>query len=183
MNAASTGGLGDGVCREHAGATVIPELAHPVGAASDRAVVRFDGEFVGRGHISAGARAGCRHAWLRGLLRRFRWYRVHQLAVPDRCATRERPRGFDRGRRALPHKRTKLIRRIHRLEVPAHGGTRLAPRLRMANNSKRNPSKPKTGVRTPANPPKDPAKAREALRDQSKTEIEKNPYLDTEGGE
>ena len=53
----------------------------------------------------------------------------------------------------------------------------------MANNSKRDPSKPKTGVRTPAKPPKDPATAREALREQSRTEIEKNPYLDTEGGE
>jgi hypothetical protein len=53
----------------------------------------------------------------------------------------------------------------------------------MANNSKRDPSKSKTGVRTPTKPPKNPAREREALREQSKTEIEENPYLDTEGGE
>jgi hypothetical protein len=53
----------------------------------------------------------------------------------------------------------------------------------MTTDSKRDQAQPKTGVKTPAKPPKDTAKTREVLREQSKTETEENPYLDTEGGE
>jgi len=35
----------------------------------------------------------------------------------------------------------------------------------------------------PKGPPKDPKQAREFLREQTKTETEQRPYLDTEGGE
>lgn len=41
---------------------------------------------------------------------------------------------------------------------------------------------PKRGIRKPP-PAKDEKKAEEVLREQSKTETEQRPYLDTEGGE
>jgi len=49
-------------------------------------------------------------------------------------------------------------------------------------NDRREPSEPKRDERkSPAS--KQERKQDEALREQSKSEIEENPYLDTEGGE
>ena len=42
--------------------------------------------------------------------------------------------------------------------------------------------RPKKGIHKPP-PAKDEKKAEEVLREQSKTETEQRPYLDTEGGE
>lgn len=54
----------------------------------------------------------------------------------------------------------------------------------MSNDFNRDPSKSKTGVRTPASSEKaSPRKEQEVLREQSRTEVEERPYLDTEGGE
>ena len=47
-------------------------------------------------------------------------------------------------------------------------------------NSPRNERLPKFGVRKPA---KSDERSEEALREQSRTETEERPYLDTEGGE
>jgi hypothetical protein len=44
----------------------------------------------------------------------------------------------------------------------------------------RDEPRPKPGERTPAKPDK---QSEEALREQTKTETEERPYLDTEGGE
>jgi hypothetical protein len=52
----------------------------------------------------------------------------------------------------------------------------------MDNDAKANPKK-RTGVRPPTAPIKDDRRAEETLREQSKTEVEERPYLDTEGGE
>jgi hypothetical protein len=41
---------------------------------------------------------------------------------------------------------------------------------------------PKTGIRQPRGRRND-KRAEEVLRDQTKTEVEERPYLDTEGGE
>ena len=47
------------------------------------------------------------------------------------------------------------------------------------------PPEKQRGVRPPNTPPKQPTdkKAKELLREQTKTETEARPYLDTEGGE
>jgi hypothetical protein len=47
-------------------------------------------------------------------------------------------------------------------------------------NPQRNDHRPKLGVRKPAKPDK---QTEESLREQSRTETEERPYLDTEGGE
>lgn len=52
----------------------------------------------------------------------------------------------------------------------------------MARDDKSN-SKKRTGVRPPQGPVKTGVRAEEALREQTKTETEQRPYLDTEGGE
>lgn len=52
----------------------------------------------------------------------------------------------------------------------------------MENDAKSNPKK-RTGVRPPTGPLPNPKRAEEVLREQSKTEVEERPYLDTEGGE
>jgi hypothetical protein len=44
------------------------------------------------------------------------------------------------------------------------------------------PEQPQKGIRKPP-PPKDEKQSEEALAEQSKTETEQRPYLDTEGGE
>jgi len=55
----------------------------------------------------------------------------------------------------------------------------------MSNDFNREPSKSKT-VRPPSSSPKPTSRQQqedEVLREQSKTETEQRPYLDTEGGE
>jgi len=60
-------------------------------------------------------------------------------------------------------------------------GPEVAPAIVMPNPPRND--RPKLGVRRPAKPDKQTEENAASLREQSKTETEEHPYLDTEGGE